>query len=859
MSDNMIGKTISHYKIIEKLGGGGMGVVYKAQDTNLDRTVALKFLPPHMLTHKEAEQRFISEAKSASSFDHPNICTIYDINKTEDGQFYIVMGYYTGETLKKKLDAGPLQIDTAINYATQIATGLSRAHEAGIIHRDIKPANIMITERDEVKILDFGLAKTSSEPSLTKLGSTVGTVSYMSPEQTKGTSVDHRTDIWSLGIVLYQMLTGSLPFQGDYEQAIIYSILNEEPALLNTLPKDLEVILNKSLQKNPDDRYDNLNEMLDDLKKLKRDDAHQTIVDKPGRKRKQQAYIVSSIVGLILAFMLVYFLFIKDSISGESSAERKMLVVLPFKNLGLQADEYFADGITEEITSRLSKIKQLGIIGRTSADLYKNTEKSIDQIGEELSVDYLLEGAVRWEKREGEESRVRVSPQLIKVSDGTHLWTERYDAVLQSVFDVQTDIAEKVAQALNLTLLSPQKGTSTNRLTSDMAAYDFYLRGSDYNERGYSAENFKIAEQMFEKCIELDSEFALAYTKLATINFQFYWFFWDRSEERLTRAKQYIDKAKEINSDLPEVFLAYGQYYYHGYLDYESALIQFERGLQLRPGDGDILRYIGFVKRRQGKFQETIELLSKSLELDPLNQVLSFEIGQTYILLGNYEKAEHYLDKAIKNAPDWGDPYSVKARLQLLKNGDVNKAYRILKESSEIVKIESEPNLLALVKVQIIAGNLQEAIDNLSKDNLVVMESQREFVPKALLLGNIYDLQNNSSLKEFFYDSAKVVIEETIKELPEDARLYSALGMVMAELGHKSEAINNGKRAVELLPIEKDWIDGWDRELDLAKIYTIVGEYESAIQKLDYLLSICGDLSVPYIKIDMKEVLKKYQ
>jgi serine/threonine-protein kinase len=239
----MIGETISHYKILEKLGGGGMGVVYKAKDTNLDRTVALKFLPSHMLADKEAEQRFISEAKAASSFDHPNICTIYDINKTEDDQFYIVMGYYTGETLKKKINPpvspldkggikGGLQIDTAINYATQIANGLTRAHEAGIIHRDIKPENIMITDRDEVKILDFGLAKTSGEPSITKLGSTVGTVSYMSPEQTKGDNVDHRTDIWSLGVLLYQMLSGSLPFQGDYEQAIIYSILNEEPALL---------------------------------------------------------------------------------------------------------------------------------------------------------------------------------------------------------------------------------------------------------------------------------------------------------------------------------------------------------------------------------------------------------------------------------------------------------------------------------------------------------------------------------------------------------------------------------------------------------------------------------------------------
>jgi len=579
----MIGKTISHYKILEKLGGGGMGVVYKAKDTNLDRTVALKFLPPHMLSYKEAEQRFISEAKAASSLDHPNICTIHDINKTEDDQFYIVMGYYTGETLKKKVGAGPLQIDTAINYATQIAAGLARAHEVGIVHRDIKPANIMVTDRDEVKILDFGLAKTSGEPSITKLGSTVGTVSYMSPEQTKGDSVDHRTDIWSLGILLYQMLSGSLPFQGDYEQAIIYSILNEEPTLIKSLPKDLENILNKALKKNPDDRYNNLNELLDDLKKLNRADVHQTIVDKPDKKGKPKAFILSSIVALILAFMLVYFLFINDSESGGSSVERKMIVVLPFANLGLPENEYFADGVTEEITSRLSEIKQLGVIGRTSATQYKNTDKTIEQIGEELGVDYLLEGTVRWEKREGEESRVRVTPQLIKVSDGTHLWTKRYDAVLQSVFDVQTDIAEKVANALNVTLLESEQKSISQKPTDNLQAYDFYLRAYNYQRGSYSEKNNRIAEQLYLKAIELDPEFAIAYTRYAMLCTGFYWFYWDRTESRLEKAKHYIDKSFELAPESPEVYLALGKYYYQGYLDYDNALDAFQEGLNFDP------------------------------------------------------------------------------------------------------------------------------------------------------------------------------------------------------------------------------------------------------------------------------------
>jgi len=865
----MTGKTISHYKILEKLGGGGMGVVYKAQDTKLDRTVALKFLPSHLHLDEEAEKRFISEAKAASSFDHPNICTIHDINKTEGDQFYIVMGYYTGETLKKKVGAGPLQIDTAINYATQIAAGLVRAHEAGIVHRDIKPANIMITDRDEVKILDFGLAKTSGEPSITKLGSTVGTVSYMSPEQTKGEEVDHRTDIWSLGVVLYQMLSGSLPFQGDYEQAIIYSILNEEPTLLNSLPKDLENILNKALQKNPNDRYNNLNEMLDDLNKLNRADVHQTTDDKPGWKRKPQALIISSIVGLFLAFIVVYFVFFDNSESGESSVERKMIVVLPFENLGTPENEYFADGITEEITSRLSEIKQLGVIGRTSATQYKNTNKTFEKIGEELGVDYLLEGTVRWEKREGGESRVRVTPQLIKVSDGTHLWTKRYDAILQSVFDVQTNIAEKVAQALNITLLSSEHKLLTIKPTNNLQAYDYYLRGNTYLAKAYSKETHKIAHQMFENSVKLDPNFALAYTKLAQINVDYYWFYWDRTKDRLEKAKDYIEKAQKINPDLPEVYMALGQYYY-GLLEYNNALAELEKGLELRPNDGEILSFIGSIKRRQGKFEEAVKVFEKSLDLDPLNAVVIVDIGETHTLLGNYDKADYYFDQGALVIPEWGLYYIWKARVQLLRNGNTEGAYKILKSSLDLVMLERGRLIWALAMVQIMLGKYEEAINTMLTEKYDVLSDQFHFVPKTQLLATIYGLQSKPDLEIAFYDSAQAVIEAKIKELPDDARMFSALGIVLAGLGEKDEAIKNGKLATELLPIEKEAWRGWHRELDLAKIYTIVGEYELAIQKLDYLLSIPGELSVPYIKIDpvwkdllelprMKEILKKYQ
>jgi len=847
----MIGKTISHYKIIEKLGGGGMGVVYKAKDTNLDRTVALKFLPPHLLADKEAEKRFISEAKAASAFDHPNICTIHDIGKTDDDQLFIAMAFYDGETLKKKIEKGPIKIEDAIDTISQVAEGLKRAHKKGIAHRDIKPANIFITSEGIVKILDFGLAKTSGEPSITKLGSTVGTVSYMSPEQTRGDNIDHRTDIWSLGVVLYQMLSGSLPFQGDYDQAIIYSILNEEPALLNTLPKDLEDILNKSLQKNPDDRYDNLNEMLDDLKKVNRAEAHQPKVDTSVMKRKQQTIIVSSIVVSILAFIIVYFVFIYDLESGESSVERKMLVVLPFKNLGLQEDEYFTDGITEEITSRLSEIKQLGIIGRTSADLYKNTEKSINQIGDELGVDYLLEGSVRWEKVPDSESRIRVTPQLIKVSDGTHLWTKRYDAILESVFDLQSDIAEKVANALDITLLGPQQKSISQKPTDNLEAYDYYLRGDYYyrSQTGRSEESYSVAEKMFLKAVGLDSNFVLPHIRLAQMNLEYYWFHWDRNKSRLTRAKYYIDKAIEINPDIPEIYVALGHYYYNGFLDYDRALFELENGLKIYPDNSEMLEWIGYIKRRQGKFEEAISYLKRSTELNPLSH-MNFSISETYLLLKKYEEAEKYVDIAISSIPEWGRPYHYKAKIYIFRNGDVSRAHQILKGSLDVVNQEKLWVTFSLVQIRILEGKYEEAMKMLSDEPANVFEDQFTFLPKPQLMATIYRLQNKNDLAKEYYDFARVVIENKLKELPDDTRLYSALGLVLAGLGKKDEAIREGKRGTELLPITKEAWRGFLRELDLAKIYTMVGEYDLAIEKIDYLLSIPGELSVPYIKLD---------
>ncbi len=338
-------------------------------------------------------------------------------------------------------------------------------------------------------------------------------------------------------------------------------------------------------------------------------------------------------------------------------------------------------------------------------------------------------------------------------------------------------------------------------------------------------------------------------TQLAQINMGYYWFHWDRTDKRLRKSKYYIDKALEINPDLPEIYLALGQYHYQGFLDYEKALFEFERGLKIKPDHSEILAFIGFVKRRQGKFEEAIIYIKKSLELNPFSQRI-YDIGSTYLQIKKYEEAEKYFDKEISINPDWGEPYSWKAWVYIYRNGDVNRAYKILKNSLYIVTQEKEYVVSSLVQVQIFSGKYEEALKTLSDEFPEVFDEQERFIPKSQLLATIYGLQNNKSLEKAYYDSARVVIESELEKLPDDPRLQSALGIVLAGLGKKEEAIKEGKLAVELIPVTKDALSGFLRELDLARIFTMVGEYDLAIEKLEYLLSIPGDLSVPYLKID---------
>jgi len=869
----MTGKTILHYKIIEKLGEGGMGVVYKAHDTKLKRDVAIKFLPRRIAANEEERDRFKIEAQAAAALNHPNIATIYAIEESED-EMFIVMEYIEGQELKNLISQIPpvpplgkgdrggfLRIHDVINYAVQIADGLNAAHKKGIVHRDIKSANIMITNEGKVKIMDFGLAKVRGGAQVTKVGTTIGTAAYMSPEQARSEEADHRSDIWSFGVVLYEMLSDKLPFGGEYEQAVIYAILNEDPKPLDEerpeMPKELQNIVTKALQKNPEERYQQVQELLLDLKNVGTGstESKSTILSKGNvskGKVKKLNFLYYGIGLAILVAILGYFLFSpKNSVGPEkSSIEKKMIVVLPFENLGLSEDEYFADGLTEEITSKLSGLSGLGVIARQSATQYKKTTKSVQQIGEELGVSYILQGTVRWEKVSGNE-HVRVTPQLIDVKEGTQIWSQASEEILSSSFKLQSEIAGRVVQALDIKLALSEKQTLTTDITTNAEAYDYYLRGITYFEKSFNESDYKIAEEMLLKAIKLDPNFSRAYAALSSVHSSTYFEYFDHTESRVLKAKQTAEKSLELEPDLIEGHIAMAWYYYLCWLDYGNALTEFRNALKLQPDNAEAVGGIGYIYRRQGKFQEALDYFRKALEINPRDQVMNDGIANTLILLRKYSQSEQYLQKIMVLAPDWREQYTTKAFLYLLWSGDVERARTVLKQADQQnIQVETGDDIFVPIFVEIAAANYEKALELIENMKTDVCDYQFFYIPKDILLAEIYGLTDNKKSEVAHYDSARVMLQSKLKEFPEDARMHSSLGVAYAGLGEKDKAIKEGKRGVELLPISKEAWNGYHREMDLAKIYAMVGEHDFAIDKIDYLLSIPGELSVPCIKID---------
>ncbi|MFQ5652582.1 MAG: protein kinase [bacterium] len=876
----MIGKTVLYYKILERLGEGGMGIVYKAEDTKLKREVAIKFLPRQIAASEEERQRFKIEAQAAAALNHPNIATIHAIEEVDD-EMFIVMEYISGKELREiihEIPLGPpskkgqekqsppfekggqggfLSISDILTYASQIASGLQAAHKNGVVHRDIKSANIMITAEGQVKIMDFGLAKIGGGAQLTKDHSTLGTAAYMSPEQAQGLETDHRTDIWAFGVVLYEMLTGQLPFKGDYEQAVIYAILNEEPEAVSALRPDvpdlLQQVVATALARRPDERYQGMAVVLQNLKVDETAKPGALQAARPGsqkkkRGQKQNRVVLFGILAAILIIAVAVAFWNRDK--GKPQSTIKRIAALPLENLGPAEQDYFADGLTGEITSRLSGLSGLSVIARSSAMQYKNTTKSLQQIGEELNVDYVLEGTLQWQENARGGRRIRVNPELIKIADATQIWSQPYEADFSDAFKLQADIAATVAEALNITLVKSEQQALRGKLTDNPEAYDIYLRAVEYSKTFGGEKKYRIAEQLFQKAIALDSNFAAAYASLSTVQSNMHWFYFERSEENLSKSKVNAQRALTLAPNLPEAHVAMGNYHYHGKLDYEPALQEFHEAIRLQPNNTKALLGVGSVLRRQGKMREAVDKFRKTFSLDPRNSDYAKVVGETHLLLGEHDQAEQFFDRAISLAPDAVNAYYYKARVHLLKSSVTKQARTVIEAALERKIGVGDPSFsYTLAICDVLEGNLEEALRNLS--GIGKMDDQFMFKPEDLLVARIHRLMKNEPLARMHYESARRMLREQIRLNTEDSRLYGSLGLAYAGFGQKAEAIRAGKRGTELLPISKEAWRGSYRLLDLAQIYTMVNEPDRALDLLDDLLGRPTDaISAALLKID---------
>jgi serine/threonine protein kinase/tetratricopeptide (TPR) repeat protein len=586
-------------------------VVYKANDLKLGRTVALKFLPAQLLGDSSARARFLREARTASSVDHPNICTIHEVDEAPDGRIFFAMALYDGETLRSRIARGPLPPTEARQIAIAIATGLAKAHRLGIVHRDIKPANIMITNDGVVKILDFGLAKLIDTAAVTKTGTIMGSPPYMSPEQVRGDTVDLRTDIWSLGVVLYEMLTGEPPFRGDNDRAVFHAILDREPRLPPVEParSRLLAIASRCIQKNVGDRYQTCEALLDDLRDESTSDSTPTL---------------------------------QATSRGDTIAS---IAVLPFADMSPEHDQdYFCEGVADEILNSLTRVEGLRVASRTSSFQFKGAAEDIRRIGERLNVRSILEGSVR---KAGE--RLRVTVQLINVTDGYHLWSERYDRKLEDIFAIQDEIAEATARALKV-VLSGQEGPLRRAKKTDVEAYEFYLRGRQLLGE-FSRRSLQQSREMFARALAIDPNYALAQTGIADASaWLVMWF--AGTDADLRQAEEASARALALAPDLAESHASRGLVLMLA-RRYDEAEIHFQRAIDLNSRSFEAHYYYGRALFSTGRYAEAESIIRKAAELRPEDYQTLGILNMILRKLGKNNEADEANREALSRIERW--------------------------------------------------------------------------------------------------------------------------------------------------------------------------------------------------------------
>jgi serine/threonine protein kinase/tetratricopeptide (TPR) repeat protein len=675
----LVGRTISHYRVLAKLGGGGMGVIYCAEDSRLGRNVALKFLHEGA-RDPAALERLRREARASSSLNHPHICTIYDIGEFE-GEYFIAMEALEGQTLRERIAGKPLPLELLSEWGIQVADALEAAHIEGIIHRDIKPSNIFITNRGQAKILDFGLAKRTqrkiAEPAraanestlslreehLTSPGEAIGTVAYMSPEQARGEELDSRTDVFSLGCVLYEMATGQPPFTGSTSALVFDGILNQVPTPPSRrnpeIPAEVERIIHKALEKDREVRCQTAAELRADLKRLKRDtdsakaaSARHEVPDRPARSRRWVAVLAGSLLAILLVAVGLNLEKIRGWLHGTVEGPRiGSLAVLPLENLSRDPEqEYFAEGMTDELITDLAKISAIRVISRTSVMQYKGTQKSVGQIAKELGVDAVIEGTVL---RSG--NRVRITAQLVAAPAERHIWAESYERNLSDVLLLQNEVARTIAQQIRVQLTPQQQAQFATNRPLQPEAHEAFLKGKYFANR-LSPDGIDKAIHYFNEAINADPTYGLAYAEMAET------YCWATAyqllpaQEGLAKAKSAALHAIEIDATLGEAHNALAWVKYVHDWDFSGAEEEFKQAIHLSPGNANAHLWYGNYLAQAGRFDESIAEMNTVQSLDPLSPVLVSLIATPLLGSRQYDKAIEQLHKAQELDPNLSLP-----------------------------------------------------------------------------------------------------------------------------------------------------------------------------------------------------------
>ena len=851
----LVGQRIGSFEIVEIIGRGGMGVVYLAHDTKLNRSVAIKTMPARLAADATARMRFRHEAEMLASLNHPNIGVIHDIIEEEPG--YFILEYVPGETLAQRIARGPIKVEEALAIGKQIIEAIAAAHEKGVVHRDLKPGNIKITPEGRVKVLDFGLAKSAGleasgrEGTVTQDGHIVGTPAYMSPEQARGKPTDQRTDIWSFGCVLYQMLTGQLPFDGKTTTDILARVIEREPdweALPRETPTRIRALLRSCLEKDPGRRLQHMNEAVDEIVETLRVSSTRQSV-----KRTRRVLLLSSAAVVCLSALGMW-LFLREK-QTVASPEEIRLVVLPFDHVGPVENAWFADAVSSEIADRLSGVHGLAVIARHSAFQCRQRQMTTGQIAQKLNVDYILEGTIQCEDPKDPNSTVKLRLQLVETASDTQVWSHPFDRDRRQFFALQSEVAEQVAQQLDILLLEQDRTWSKYiPTTENLEAYNLWLQGNALGSQNSKAIPF------YEEALKLDPNFARAHSALAWVQTHMYFFGEDRSPEHLVKAGIEAHSALKLAPDIPGIQVAMARYYYQGLRDYERALEHLEKARELHPNHTWMLFWTHAVHRRRGDFEEAVPNIERACELDPLSAYFASYAGALHEFRRDYPKAKRYYEQANLTDPNWAGGWELRAWLQLLWHGDLATARDVMEDGLKRIDPTTYPREFCnlMVTIDIWDGRYQDALTRLSEAP-EAPETSAWPAHYALQKAQIYGYLENKALAKQSYESARAFLEDKVDEHPDVAEYHSLFGRAYAGLGDKEKALEHGELGTKLLPVTKDAGGGARRVEDLARIYVMVGKHELAIEQLEYLLSIPSRFSRQLLRLDPTwKPLQKY-